>query len=156
MKLVINSCFGGFGLSASAVERLAQLNNRPCYFFVYKGGSLDEYIPATVEQANDSLMFTAFDIPNPQEVLKKTKPWHEMTMDEREQHNSAYREHYLDHGRRLSRNDPMLVRVVEELGEAANGKCAELKVIEIPDDVEWEIDEYDGVESVHEVHRSWN
>ena len=29
------------------------------------------------------------------------------------------------------------------------------KIIEIPDDIEWEIDNYDGIESIHEKHRSW-
>ena len=53
------------------------------------------------------------------------------------------------------RADPILVRVVEELGAEANGKFASLKVVEIPDDVQYEIDDYDGFESIHEVHRSW-
>jgi hypothetical protein len=46
--------------------------------------------------------------------------------------------------------------VVLELGEAANGRCAELKVVEIPDDVEWQIEEYDGLEWVAEKHRTWD
>ena len=50
----------------------------------------------------------------------------------------------------------MLVDVVERLGKKANGESAELKVVEIPDGVEYEIDEYDGVESIHEKHRSWS
>ena len=33
---------------------------------------------------------------------------------------------------------------------------AELKIVEVPDDVVWEIDEYDGLESISEVHRRWN
>lgn len=41
------------------------------------------------------------------------------------------------------------------MGKKASGKCAELKVIEIPDGVDWEIDDYDGIETVHEKHRSW-
>lgn len=53
------------------------------------------------------------------------------------------------------RNDPQLVEVVEELGDAASGVHAKLKVVEIPDGVEWEIDEYDGVEQVAEKHRAW-
>jgi hypothetical protein len=48
-----------------------------------------------------------------------------------------------------------LVAVVEELGEAAYGECAELSVIEVPDDVEWHIVEYDGLEHVAENHRIW-
>lgn len=55
----------------------------------------------------------------------------------------------------IARNDPKLVECVEKLGEEANGAYAELKVIEIPDDVNWEIGEYDGLEWVEEVHRRW-
>ena len=54
-----------------------------------------------------------------------------------------------------SRTDPKLIECIETLGEKANGRFAYLTVIEIPDDIEWEIDSYDGVETVHEVHRSW-
>lgn len=61
----------------------------------------------------------------------------------------------LDTTRPDDRSDPDLVAVVESLGGLANGKFAELKVVEIPDDVEWEINEYDGVEWVAEKHRTW-
>ena len=56
----------------------------------------------------------------------------------------------------IRRNNPILVEIVEQLGEAANGEFAELKVVEIPDDVQWQIEEYDGVEWVAETHRIWN
>ena len=59
------------------------------------------------------------------------------------------------HGRDIKRSCPNLVRVVEKLGKDANGSCADLCVVEIPDDVEWEISEYDGYERVEEKHRSW-
>lgn len=55
-----------------------------------------------------------------------------------------------------NRVDLDLVAVVEILGSDANGDCAELKVIEVPDDVDWVLDEYDGIESVEESHRSWH
>lgn len=58
--------------------------------------------------------------------------------------------------RDIPRDDPALIRVVEELGKAASGRFAELKVVEIPDDVEWEIDEYDGSEQIAEKHRTWS
>lgn len=54
-----------------------------------------------------------------------------------------------------NRTDPKLVECVETLGVEADGIFAELKVVEIPEDVEWEIDYYDGLESIHEVHRVW-
>lgn len=51
---------------------------------------------------------------------------------------------------------PELVQVVEELGtEAASGDFSRLKVVEVPDDMRWYIDNYDGMESVEEKHRSW-
>lgn len=53
------------------------------------------------------------------------------------------------------RDDPLLVACVEALGSKANGHCAELKVVEIPSDVEWQIEEYDGMEHIAEVHSTW-
>lgn len=55
-----------------------------------------------------------------------------------------------------SRTDPLMIEVVEELGSAANGEHAELKVVEIPDDVKWYIHYYDGNEHVAEEHRTWS
>lgn len=54
------------------------------------------------------------------------------------------------------RSDEKLVAVVEKLGEKSFGEHAELKVVEIPDGVEWGIKEYDGVEWVAEKHRTWS
>ena len=56
----------------------------------------------------------------------------------------------------LDRSDPHLVKTVLELGELANGRYAELKVVTIPDDVEWTVMEYDGLEWVAEAHRTWS
>jgi hypothetical protein len=55
----------------------------------------------------------------------------------------------------IKRDDPLLIQVVEEMGDEANGNYSSLKIVEIPDDVEWYIGEYDGIESVHEEHRIW-
>lgn len=55
----------------------------------------------------------------------------------------------------IKRDDPRLIACVEKLGEAANGDYAKLSVVEIPDDVEWFIDEYDGNETIREKHRTW-
>jgi hypothetical protein len=58
--------------------------------------------------------------------------------------------------RDIERNDSLLVQVVEELGDLASGTFSCLKVVEIPDNIEWEIEEYDGMEWVSEKHRSWS
>ena len=57
--------------------------------------------------------------------------------------------------RAYERNDPDLVAAVEALGKEASGECASLSVVEIPDDVDWYIEEYDGSEWVAEKHRTW-
>ena len=56
----------------------------------------------------------------------------------------------------LDRSDPHLVQTVLELGELADGRYAELKVVTIPDDVEWTVMEYDGTEWIAEAHRTWS
>jgi len=103
MKVVINACHGGFGLSKEAQDLYAKL----------KGIELGEY--------NKSYFFydnlSVHDIP---------------------------------------RDDPALIQVVEQLGGEAANRFSELKIVEIPDDVEWTIAEYDGLEWVAEAHRTWS
>jgi len=53
------------------------------------------------------------------------------------------------------RTDPILIEAVEKLGEEAN-YASLLKIVTIPDDIEWYIWEADdGSEAVHEKHRIW-
>ena len=59
------------------------------------------------------------------------------------------------HEHEWSRDDPRLVAVVKEMGEAASNRYSNLRVVEVPDGVEWEISEYDGFEHVAEKHRTW-
>ncbi len=59
-------------------------------------------------------------------------------------------------GVQIPRDDHRLVQVVEELREEANGHCAELKVVTIPDNVPWIIAKTDGNEHVSEQHRTWS
>jgi hypothetical protein len=58
--------------------------------------------------------------------------------------------------RDIPRSDLDLIRVIEELGDAANGACADLKIVEVPDYVDWYVEEYDGNEWVAERHRTWS
>lgn len=60
------------------------------------------------------------------------------------------------YSREVDRDDPYLVTVVRELGMGANGDHANLKIVEIPGDVDWQIEEYDGNEWIAEVHRTWS
>lgn len=101
-KIVINTCYGGFGLSKEALDHM-RAHGSPIVFKEYGLGD----------------------------------------------------RHYYGHSD-LSRADPFLVAAVEALGIAAAGPYSDLKVVEIPSDVEWQIEDYDGVEWVSEKHRVWS
>lgn len=55
----------------------------------------------------------------------------------------------------LPRDHPDLVECVEVLGDRANTRLGRLKIVEIPDDIDWVICSADGWEWVAERHRRW-
>ena len=60
---------------------------------------------------------------------------------------------FYDHN--IPRDDEHLIAVVELMGTEANTRFSKLKIVEIPDDVNWYVEEYDGQEWVAERHRTW-
>lgn len=121
MKVAINRCYGGFGISNEAFEEL--LNRKGVAFekvpskFKFKGDDSDYYKAGQVG------------------------------VDE------AYLSPYQFYG---DRSDADLIAVIEEMGEQSWGWAAELKIVDIPDDVEYDVTEYDGLEWVAEKHRTWS
>lgn len=138
-KIVINACHGGFGLSRDGVVRYHELQGKQVWPEKDKYGHYHYWLlppgESRVKDASDS--------------------WREMSLEERYDHNRRWSEQVF-YDRELARDDPLLVQVVEELGNKANGEYAKLKVVEIPDEVNWEIGEYDGYEHVAEKHRTWD
>ena len=107
MKIVINRCYGGFGLSDQAHSFIA-----------------------------------------------KRKGWQHACDDyDRDYWLNKENQQVFDY--EIDRADPDLIAVVEELGKLADGPHAYLKVVNIPDNIQYLIHEYDGLESIHENHRSW-
>ena len=144
MKIVINNCHGGFGLSTEAVIRYNELKGRKVWVIEDKEIMFPTYSLVAPEYRIDSGNVRSFGPDN----------WHMMTSEEKADYNEKYREQtFCD--RDIPRNDSILIQVVEELGEKADSRFAELKIVEIPDDVEWQIEEYDGSEWVAEQHRTW-
>ena len=141
-KVVINNCFGGFGLSHEAI--LLYLDK--CGIPVWTESN---------EKFGGLIPFHYYLVPPEERIPSDLDNWHDMTLAQRVAHNAAYsRTVFHDHD--LARDDPYLVQVIEELGAGANGRHAELKIVEIPADVNWEITEYDGNEAVAEKHRTWS
>ncbi len=55
---------------------------------------------------------------------------------------------------KLPRDDKNLIITIEDLKEDASDD-GDIRIIEIPDDVDWFIEDYDGAEWVSEVHQTW-
>lgn len=141
MKVVINSCFGGFGLSHKAIMKYAELNGFKLYPYL-DDISIKIYGNKAVI-GNDDLLHHYSKTPIDQ--LERNK-WGS--------YDHSDDSYFSD--RDIKRDDPILIQVIEELGsEVASGKYAKLTIIEIPDDVNWQIAEYDGFEHIAEKHRTW-
>ena len=54
------------------------------------------------------------------------------------------------------RAHPDLIQALKKLGEDANGEYSKISIVDVPDDINWGIDDYDGAESVHEAHAVWS
>ncbi len=141
-KIVINNCYGGFGLSNEAVLRYLELSGIPVW---------NEMGPSKL------IGFKYWLVPPGPNRIKdvSSEDWHNMSMQERQAYNQKY-DSQVFNDREIARDDPYLVQTVKELGEKANGSHAELKIVEVPSDVDWVIEEYDGNEWVAEKHRKWS
>ena len=137
-KVVVNSCYGGFGINEAGMLRYAELKGIKLY-----------------PEMNEFRMMTYYTVPPEQRVQPlSSDEWLAATSEQRMAANDAYSAqtlHYAD----FDRADPMLIQVVEELGAAAADQYAEFRIADVPDDVKWTIEEYDGKEWVAEVHRTW-
>jgi hypothetical protein len=141
MKVVINNQHGGFSLSKEGYVRYCELKGLSCYI---------------VEDTKFKTLgiFTCWTVPTEERVQDLEDKFYTMSMEDRQEYNRKYREQTLS-CRDISRSDQALVQLVEEDSKKYEGRHATLKVVQIPDDVEYEIEEYDGLEWIAEKHRTW-
>lgn len=130
MKVVLNKCYGGFGLSNDAVIKLIEMESQLVEVSdLKKWGSMKN-----VEDYGGYKVLSVYE-----GCIVIGDKVHSVC-----NYGKEFRTH------------PDLIKVIEELGEEkSSGQLAELRIIEIPDGIDWQIDEYDGIETVEEVHRSW-
>lgn len=138
VKIAINKCHGGFGLSDEGYKHYAKLKG----LTLYPGG----------DHILGPIYWTVPANKRPKEL--NGDAWHKASDEEKEAHNKAWSESQLC-AHDIDRDDPVLIQTIEDLGDNASGRFSELEVIEIPDGVEWQIEEYDGLEWIAEKHRTW-
>ena len=130
MKIVINTCFGGFGLSQEAYQKLIEYGIPVVKYG--EGSEADGEVIYDCELNN----------PNEGDIQKLN-------------FMRIFTGRFYDFWLVANRSHPLLIKVVEELGGLASGRYARLKIVDIPGDIEYEIEHYDGIESIHELHRHW-
>jgi hypothetical protein len=138
MEIVINKCYGGFGISHEAIMLYAKKKGIQLFPFIDK---------KPYDFKNQK--FVAWDgkeTPPMNMLHYATQP---LTSDGKYIEDSYWGEYSLE------RSDPILIEVIKELGDKANGWAAKLQIVEIPDGIDWYMDDYDGIESIHENHQSW-
>lgn len=125
-KIVYNACYGGFGLSEAAMRLYAQKKGLPLFVFN----------PYGIDSDLGKQYFTA----DPSEYISDEKGYPAVDHD--------FYSKYSLYDRDFDRTDPVLVEVVEELGEKANDTFSELRVRELEPGTMYRIEEYDGYETI--------
>lgn len=132
MKIVINTGYCGFGLSNEAIQE-----------YIKRKG-LNLYDNSAVQKDNNSFYTVPFE--EYQSVLRLEEEEYRKKI-RGENHN--YKGHPSNSlcwdAREIERNDNTLVQILQEMGPRANGKYACLKIVEIPDDVDYVMCEMDGI-----------
>ena len=133
-KIVYNACYGGFSLSDAAVLRYAEIKGVTLY---------------PEEEPRSGGLVTHWTVPKGEREkhMLQGKAWDASTMEQRIASNAYYSDHVI-YSLDLKRDDPVLVQVVEEMGEAANGMCAKLRIAELPTGTAYRISGYDGFEGI--------
>lgn len=131
MKIILNKCYGGFGASKEAYMLYAKKKGLELYQYTSDFAIFEKHI---YKKTNDEALFKDYFIKD--------------MGDNIEINNEDYKKYnlFLDDEHR---QDPILIEVVEELGDKASGSFGKLEVIEIPDNCYYKIDEYDGYETIY-------
>lgn len=153
MKVAINTCYGGFGLSKIAIIMLLRKKGYSDLYF-YKMKYDDLYWIYRFERISEKEYLNNKDLYSP---MICTKDFGDLISTEDNEIYEEFDESIITiYDLCEKRSDKDLIEVIETIGTTgASSRSANLKIVEIPDDIEYTIDNYDGIESVHEKHRVW-
>lgn len=144
-KVILNKGYGGFSISAQAHKLYAEKLGKDLFYYVghyekprvvYTKVSFEEFS----KQFNLFYFYSTKDLGDSLtkgEFAREEYDEYELNLDE------------------SHREDPILIEVVEELGEEeASGRFGTLKIVEIPDELangNYMIDNYEGIEVLHAI-----
>jgi hypothetical protein len=142
-EIIVNKCYGGFSLSSLAVKRYAEIKGFKIYPY-----AIDHDYSKGYKIVKYTLRLLKWDLANKESCVHYVKKL-VTTYEELNKDNNYF------YDRDIARDDLILVQVVKEMKDKANGSYAKLEITKIPSDIEWHIEEYDGMEHVAENHRTW-
>lgn len=149
-KVIINKCFGGYGFDPFTVQKYADKKGIQLYWYKkdfhdYHGDLKERMvkIPFETIMKDDSLRIG---------YAALTRNMGDTYIRDWENENACADEFDIENDD-SSRTDPVLIGIIEKYGDANVHGCHAPTVVEVPDGVEWMIEEYDGFETLHEKHR---
>jgi hypothetical protein len=159
-KVVINRCYGGFAINKACLFKLAEIKGLTLYPEVQfpDGHSTDSQSTdghSTDLDWNTTYWTVPESNPHRQFASKIQKNWHKASSDDKVKSNKICIDLTL-YSSPSNREDPDLIKAIESLGcIEASGRFALLKIVEIPDNITYLIEEKNGLETIHESHRIW-
>ncbi len=136
-KVILNKCYGGFDVSKEAYQLYAK--KKGLDLFCYEC-DIKDYKNCIYKYTKENNLFSHYftkDFGDNVQLSNEDYEKYSLYLD------ASYRE------------DPVLIEVVEELGKKADGNFSELKIVEIPDNLDYVIDDYDGIETLHQRVEEW-
>lgn len=149
LRIVINKCYGGFGLSPEAIvwlmDRGSELIRKQTY---------EEYCGGDSDYARRHLLDGAKPLTGKPGLMMNS--WGYAVLEPKQQVVYTVERH---DDVMTFRTHPDLLLCIETLGKAANGQCADLRIVDIHDETvsidDIYVDEYDGNEWVAQKHSTW-
>ncbi len=139
-KVILNKSYGGFGVSQKGYELYAK--KKGFELIVYK---------RNYDYESKNFYYTKLKYPTSEVLVEYfTKDFGDNVLISNEDY-----ENYSLHLSWGYREDATLIEVIEELGEEANSIYSKLVIVEIPDDLDYMIDDYDGIETLHQKVQEW-
>ena len=129
-KIILNKCYGGFELSRKAYELYAKKKGLELYTYTMT----IENNKCKYKYSDGSDFFIVYFTKNFGNNVEISKEDYEK---------------YVLYLSETAREDKTLIEVVEELGKEASGRCGELKIVKIPNNAFFIIDNYDGIETLY-------